>query len=185
MAAASVADSPRAAGTCWEERSCVERGSAQALAYGDHLIRAQKRQKTKSLREQGQEEKAGSSARAWARLPATNENDQLLSRHPTWACGTAVPLSARPPRCEVTPRVPEQELQGAEGPGHARSTGHRASRTFQVRAALHPAPPAGRKVKAGPAPPPPPRRRRCRFLMRVLDSYGDDYAPASSPSCWR
>lgn len=36
----------------------------QALAYGDHLIRAQKRQKTKKLRGRGQEEKAGSSARA-------------------------------------------------------------------------------------------------------------------------
>ena len=47
--------------------------------------------------------------------------------------------------------------------------GTRVSQTFRVRAALYPVPPAGRKVKRLPW------RLPCRFLMRVLDSYGDDY----------
>lgn len=48
MAEASVADSLKS--SCHVLRGEVHgRGSAQALAYGDHLVRAQKRQKTKKL----------------------------------------------------------------------------------------------------------------------------------------
>ena len=73
MAAASVADSPKSSWHVLGGEIMRGRGSAQALAYGDHLIRAQKRQKTKKLAGAGsrrQEEKAGSSARALGPPPS-------------------------------------------------------------------------------------------------------------------
>lgn len=53
--------------------------------------------------------------------------------------------------------------------------GTRASRTFRSELRCDPAPPAGRKVLGPPPRFPRPRRLRCRFLMRVLGPYGDDY----------
>ena len=73
MAAASVADSPKSSWHVLGGEIMRGRGSAQALAYGDHRMRAQKRQKTKKLAGAGsrrQEEKAGSSARALGPPPS-------------------------------------------------------------------------------------------------------------------
>lgn len=116
------------------------RGSAQALAYGDHLIRAQKRQKTKKLAGAGgRKRRQGHQQGPWARLPATNENDQLLSRHLTRACGTTVPLSAGRPGAGVTPPGSRAGAEVQRAPCPAPSPlGTRASQTFRVRAALHP-----------------------------------------------
>ena len=56
-----MVDSPQSSWHVLGEGEVVRgRGSTQALAHGDHLIRAQKRQKTKNLSGAGREEKAGS-----------------------------------------------------------------------------------------------------------------------------
>lgn len=133
MAAASVADSPKSSWHVLGGEVMRGRGSAQALAYGDHLIRAQKRQKTKKLAGAGgRKRRQGHQQGPWARLPATNENDQLLSRHPTWACGTTVPLSAGRPGAGVTPPGSRAgaEVQRARCPAPS-PLGTRASRTFR------------------------------------------------------